>query len=378
MRLVHALRTIKAASRRWTTGTTHEISAQPFANDAERLTSFRSDIDTLHRRVRADLGARDVEYMTSVATVSSACHWAGRALIALSPEPITFTVGVALLAAHKQLQMLEIGHAVLHGSFTVFSDLPEAAPFQPVNFRWDGVQMDKSAWRKSHGQHHAATNVTADDGDPDLVMIAEPKNVDAAYRPVLNLALRALQIACAMDAMHVQVSGVAKAWRDADRAADDHALANASTQFLRSTLCYYAKEYLFYPMLAGPLFPKVFAGNVCSEIFRNIFFGLGVYSNHFGTDAVFSAKKPRGPAAYAHQVNVSSNLTVPWPVAILLGAIETHVEHHLFPAFPPNRCREIAAEVREICLRHGIPYRSTPWSDRLVSVFRMVRDGPVM
>jgi linoleoyl-CoA desaturase len=45
----------------------------------------------------------------------------------------------------------------------------------------------------------------------------------------------------------------------------------------------------------------------------------------------------------------------------LSGGLDQHIEHHLFPTLPPERLREIAPKVREICERHGITYKSAPW-----------------
>src|SRR5699024_2797925 len=45
---------------------------------------------------------------------------------------------------------------------------------------------------------------------------------------------------------------------------------------------------------------------------------------------------------------------------IFYGGLDTHIEHHLFPDLPPSMQREIAPEVREIALRHGLPYHETP------------------
>ena len=42
-------------------------------------------------------------------------RWALFFSVALSPDPITFVLGVAMLTIGKQLQATKVGHAVLHG-----------------------------------------------------------------------------------------------------------------------------------------------------------------------------------------------------------------------------------------------------------------------
>jgi linoleoyl-CoA desaturase len=45
----------------------------------------------------------------------------------------------------------------------------------------------------------------------------------------------------------------------------------------------------------------------------------------------------------------------------------------LFPRLPPNRLRQIAPRVREICEKHGLRYRSDTWPRTLRSVFGELR-----
>jgi fatty acid desaturase len=45
--------------------------------------------------------------------------------------------------------------------------------------------------------------------------------------------------------------------------------------------------------------------------------------------------------------------------------LDRQIEHHLFPTLPPARLREIAPEVRAICERHGVAYKTDTWRRRL-------------
>jgi len=57
----------------------------------------------------------------------------GRTLIHVSVDPFTFAVGVGTLWLHKQLEVAEIGHTALHGTF---DKLPGAERFHSKTFRW--------------------------------------------------------------------------------------------------------------------------------------------------------------------------------------------------------------------------------------------------
>ena len=52
-------------------------------------------------------------------------------------------------------------------------------------------------------------------------------------------------------------------------------------------------------------------------------------------------------------------------VSILCGGLDYQIEHHLFPTLAPPRLRQIASEVRTICLRHGLTYKTDTWRRRL-------------
>jgi len=49
----------------------------------------------------------------------------------------------------------------------------------------------------------------------------------------------------------------------------------------------------------------------------------------------------------------------------LCGGLDRQIEHHLFPQLPPQRLREIAPAVRDICERRGVEYRTDTWRNAL-------------
>lgn len=65
------------------------------------------------------------------------------------------------------------------------------------------------------------------------------------------------------------------------------------------------------------------------------------------------------------QVEATRGFEVSLPLSILCGGLDRQIEHHLFPTLPPPRLREIAPEVRAICERHGVVYRTGSWGTTL-------------
>ena len=68
----------------------------------------------------------------------------------------------------------------------------------------------------------------------------------------------------------------------------------------------------------------------------------------------------------------SANLTGGKAFHVLAGNLSHQIEHHLFPDLPAHRYAEIAAEVREICERYGIPYNTGPLHRQFASVVRKI------
>src|SRR5690606_34470202 len=150
-------------------------------------------------------------------------------------------------------------------------------------------------------------------------------------------------------------------------------VVRAHRRFFRKAAAYYAREYVLFPMLAGPFFWKVLLGNVLSEIARDVYAGAIIYCGHVGATDFPADTRATGRAQfYVAQVEATCNTDVPPLVSVLSGALDRQIEHHLFPRLPPNRLREIAPRVRELCREHGISYREETWPRRLRSVLRVL------
>ena len=77
---------------------------------------------------------------------------------------------------------------------------------------------------------------------------------------------------------------------------------------------------------------------------------------------------------YAMQVEASRDFEVSLPLSILCGGLDRQIEHHLFPTLPPPRLREIAPEVRAICERHGVEYKTDSWPRTLKKALSWVAE----
>ena len=129
----------------------------------EQLQQFGKAIDEIRRRAETSIGAEDVAHIRRVRRASTTLELIGRALIHVSPEPLSFVAGVVALFLHKQLETAEIGHTVLHGAY---DGLPGAEAFASTTFRWR-TAIDEESWRVAHNvRHHQYTNIGG--RDPDI------------------------------------------------------------------------------------------------------------------------------------------------------------------------------------------------------------------
>jgi linoleoyl-CoA desaturase len=319
---------------------------------------------------------------------SRAMEVVGRVLIHFSFEPVTFVLGVVALWLHKQLQATEIGHTALHGAY---DKLPGAEAFAAKTFRWD-TPIDEESWRHAHNvRHHGNTNVYGRDPDVHFgpVRLTDKTPWTRQNRWQLPFTLTVLFPMFGF-VINLHVSGLSDALTGDGRAygilpdRSKESLRAAWKKALRKYAPYYLYNFVLFPALAGPLFWKVLLGNAIAEVMRDVYSAATIFCGHIGHDV---ASYPAGARAsgrgewYAMQVMSTNNYEVSRPISILCGGLDHQIEHHLFPMLPPPRLREIAPEVRTICERYGVPYKTDTWGatlrKALAHIGRLAKEGGV-
>ena len=339
------------------------------------------ELDALRARVTASVGASDLAYVRRLDRFSRTMEAIGRVLIHVSFEPLAFTAGVLALWVHKQLQATEIGHTALHGAY---DKLPGAERYVSKRFRWD-LPIDEASWRKGHNlRHHGHTNIVGSDPDVEFgpVRLTPHTQHNPSHYFQLPLTLLLLYPNFTF-LMNLHFTGVLDTLY-ARTAAPNSASARTPTRSerlkawkraLRKYGPYYLKNYVFFPALAGSMFWKVLLGNWLAEVMRDVYSAATIYCGHIGDDV---ASYPEGHKArsrgewYRMQIESAHDFEVSRPISILCGGLDRQIEHHLFPALPPERLREIAPEVRAICERHGVRYKTGSWPAVLGKALRQI------
>lgn len=346
----------------------------------KKFKDFASELDALHREVTARLGKEDVQYIRRLRKISRLAEGAGRWMIHFSLDPFTWSSGVLALWLHKQLETTEIGHNALHGAW---DSLPEAASFHSKNFKWD-TPIEESSWKRGHNElHHFYTNILGMDPDlnygPLRMSGKSPWALHHLLQPglffiscfyftwVINLHMTGLT-----DLSHPEsADGYANALPDRSL----KTIAKAALQSAKKMVPYSLYNFVFWPALAGPFWLKVLAGNVLADVLRDIYTCATIYAGHFGEDLQYyeKASRPKGRGEwYKAQIEAAHDFKVPKAVSLLCGALDYQIEHHLFPKLPPNRLREIAPRVQDICKRFGVGYTNAGWARTLKQAFTKI------
>ncbi|CAN5180417.1 acyl-CoA desaturase [soil metagenome] len=335
----------------------------------EMADAFGAELDALKERVIADLGERDATYIRRVIKAQRALEVGGRGLLFAGILPPAWIAGTAMLAVSKILDNMEIGHNVMHGQYDWMGD----PALTGRNFEWDSA-CPGDQWRHSHNyMHHTHTNIVGMDRDIGygiLRMSEDQRWVPYYYgNPVYAFLLMVLfQYGVALHELETERirSG------EISIADKRETLSGIWNKVKRQTL----KDYVAFPLLAGPFAPWVFTGNMTANLIRNVWSYAIIFCGHFpdGTQE-FSVEETGNESRgmwYFRQVLGSANLTGGKLFHMLSGNLSFQIEHHLFPDIPAFRHAEIAAEVQDICKRYGVPYNKGPLPKQFASVVRKI------
>ncbi|MES1943316.1 fatty acid desaturase [Salinisphaera sp. PC39] len=336
----------------------------------EQVEALGAELDAIRQRVTDDLGERDASYIRRVIRVQRGLEVAGRSLLFAGILPPAWLAGTAALSLSKILDNMEIGHNVMHGQYDWMGD----PALDSRRFEWD-TASPADQWRHSHNyMHHTFTNIVGKDRDVGygILRMTEEQRWHPYYlgNPVYATLLALLfQWGVALHDLEVDRIGKPDDMGRAERLRRARGVWRKSRRQL-------AKDYLLFPLLAGPFAPLVFAGNASANVVRNLWAFMIIFCGHFpdGTE-MFAEDECENESRgqwYLRQLLGSANLEGGRLFHILSGNLSHQIEHHLYPDLPAHRYAEIAPEVRAICRRYGLPYNTGPLSKQFGTVVRRI------
>ncbi|MDT5264774.1 MAG: NADPH-dependent stearoyl-CoA 9-desaturase, partial [Mycobacterium sp.] len=320
-------------------------------------------------RVIADLGERDATYIRRVIKAQRALEVGGRATLFAGILPPAWIAGTTMLALSKILDNMEIGHNVMHGQYDWMGD----PALTSRNFEWDSA-CPSDQWRHSHNyMHHTHTNIVGMDRDIGYGILRMSE--DQRWRPYYlgnpvyaTLLMLFFEWGVAFHDVETERIAAGETSLGEKRGMLQEIWTKVRGQML--------KDYVAFPLLAGPFAPFVFTGNLTANLIRNVWSYAIIFCGHFpdGTQEFTkeeTANESRG-MWYFRQVLGSANLTGGKLFHILSGNLSFQIEHHLFPDIPAHRHAEISEEVQEICERYGVPYNKGPLPKQFATVIRKI------
>ncbi|PTQ89189.1 fatty acid desaturase family protein [Agitococcus lubricus] len=323
--------------------------------NAAEIAQFGAELDALRERIVADLGEKDAQYIRRIVKAVRYTEIAGRGLLFAGIFPPAWLAGTALLATSKILENMELGHNVMHGQYDWMRD----PHLQGKSYEWDIVGTSDN-WRHTHNfKHHTYTNVKGMDDDIGygLLRLFPEQRWRPFYlgQPIYAVIFALLfQWGVAIQDLELGKVFAGKKSKEQFQAEWQPIAAKIKKQLL--------KDYVAFPLLAGPLFLPVLLGNLVANGLRNIWTFSVIFCGHFTADVEVFPKEiihneTRGQW-YLRQLKGSSNLTGGKLFHIMTGNLSHQIEHHLFPDIPARRYAEMAVEVRDICQRYGQHYNT--------------------
>jgi NADPH-dependent stearoyl-CoA 9-desaturase len=336
------------------------------ALSASELKHFGHELDAVRARTAATLGQRDAKYIRAVVAGVRWTGFSGRMLlwggaigggllgsVAHAVPLSALILGTLLLAFSKILENMELGHNVMHGQYDWMRD----PHLDGKTYEWD-IAGTGDNWRKTHNyRHHTWTNVRGMDDDIGygLLRVFPEQRWKPFYlvQPVVAVIFALLfEWGVAIQDLRLGRWFVGKM----STATLREAFRPVGRKMARQVL----KDYVLFPLLAGPFFMPVLLANIIANMLRNLWTYTVIFCGHFTADVeTFSKESVIGESRgqwYLRQLRGSSNLTGGKLMNLMSGNLNHQIEHHFFPDVPANRYAAMAVDVREICARYGQHY----------------------
>ncbi len=334
-------------------------------------------LDAIGARERASLGQADRAYILRLIRAQKLLAIGGRLGIfaslawlpaALGSWPMFWVVlclGIGALALAKILENMEIGHNVIHGQWDWMND----PAIHSSTWEWDHACPARQ-WKHTHNVvHHTWTNVLGMDRDIGygMMRVTERQRWHPFYlfQP-LWLVVMAVYFDWFIALHDLEIPRVLKGQRN--KAEARAILREAGAKTGRQAL----KDFVLWPLLAGPFFLIVLAANFAANVLRNIWTFAVIFCGHFPEGVSHFSKsivagESRG-AWYVRQMLGSCNIRGGRLMHLLTGNLSHQIEHHLFPDLPSNHYVRVAPEVRALCEQYGLTYNSRPFIRQFGSV----------
>lgn len=334
----------------------------------EQTAEFGRRVDEIRREVMDSLGEQDAKYIYKIRNFVRYSEIASRGMLMFGGWiPPVWVIGTGLLGISKIVENMELGHNVMHGQFDWLND----PSLNGANYDWDTMATGDD-WKYTHNYvHHTYTNIVGKDHDVGygLLRVSESQKWEPRFLFNIPLAIQLMvffewyvgvQNLHLEDALIYKTKTWKQVWGDA-------------TKFRKKARRQILKDYVFFPLIAGPNALPVLAGNAIANVIRSLWSSAVIFNGHFTEDAeTFEADNIENETRaewYLRQIRGSSNFTGTDWLHILSGNLSHQIEHHLFPDMPANRYAEVAPKIKALCAEYDINYNEANFFKQFGSVW---------
>ena len=336
--------------------------------NTEQTNAFGHRVDQIRREVMDSLGEQDAKYIYKIRNFVRYSEITSRGMLMFGGWiPPVWVIGTGLLGISKIVENMELGHNVMHGQFDWLND----SSLNGANYDWDTMSSGDD-WKYTHNYlHHTYTNIVGKDHDVGYGLLRVSESQKWEPRFLLNIPL-AIQLMVFFewyvgvqnlhleDALIYKTKTWKQVWADA-------------TKFRKKARRQILKDYVFFPIIAGPNALPVFAGNAVANVIRSLWSSAVIFNGHFTEDAetfeMDNTENETRAEWYLRQIRGSSNFTGTDWLHILSGNLSHQIEHHLFPDMPANRYAEVAPKIKALCTEYEINYNEANFFQQFGSVW---------
>lgn len=337
--------------------------------------ALATEFDRINSSVKSQLGSSDAKYIRKMIRIQRMAAISGRIILMLCFFSLWFLLpGMLLLAFAKILDNMEIGHNVLHGQYDWMND----PNINSRNFEWD-IVSDSGSWKRIHNhEHHTHTNIIGKDRDFGYGLLRMSDDLpwrrknSWQFITYINLSLL-FEWGIAYHELAAERVFIGRKKKDRTSTLSD---AELKRMFFSKAGKQMFKDYLFFPLLAGPMFFYILAANIGANLIRNLWTSTIIFCGHFTENVqTFTEAECEGESKgqwYYRQMLGSSNLTGPRWFHIMTGHLSCQIEHHLFPDIPAHRYYDMAPKIEAIAAKYGIPYNSGSFFKQYAGVLKRI------
>jgi fatty acid desaturase len=333
------------------------------------IESLGRELDAIRLDVEDSRGVRDARYIRRAIRAQRLLELGGRVALFGSRYRPAWLAGTAMLSLSKIIENMELGHNVMHGQWDWMND-PE---IHSMSWEWDQTGPSEH-WKRAHNySHHTFTNIVGMDSDVGFGILRMTR--DEEWRPINLLQPFANIVLAATFEWGIALHDLTFA-AELEGAEKGQLNSQANKDFGRKIFRQVGKDFLLFPVLAGPAWKSTLTANATANLVRNLWAYVVIFCGHFPDGAekftVDEYENETRHEWYLRQMLGSANFDSGKIMGFMSGNLSYQIEHHLFPDLPSNRYPEIAVKVRALCEKYDLPYTTGSLAKQYLLALRTI------